>query len=138
MLEFNRERILANVRAATTDDLLDRATVYRDGMEPEALELIEAELCRRGVGADQVDAHAAGHGDGVLRSPDGVPVRCGVCDRPAVARGWRWQRLRGNGLVHVVLNLLPLYRPHFGAYCAAHGPRSRPARASSAGGPVSG
>ena len=50
-METNLDRVRANVQAASTEDLLDRATVYREGMEPEALDLIEAELRRRGVTA---------------------------------------------------------------------------------------
>src|SRR5579884_673719 len=58
MLEFDRERVRANVQEATTEDLLDRATLYADGMESEALDLIEAELRRRGVTAEVQRAHA--------------------------------------------------------------------------------
>ncbi len=36
MLEFDAERVTRNVRDATSEDLLDRITVYRDGMEPAA------------------------------------------------------------------------------------------------------
>jgi hypothetical protein len=120
MLEFDVERVRANVRAATTEDLLDRATVHRAGMEPETLEIIETELCRRGVYADQVEAHAARYGDEVLRRPDGTAVCCSFCERPAVARGWGWHRLTGR-----LLSRLPLYRPQRCCYCAEHRPASR-------------
>ena len=43
MLPFNPERVWQNAREASTEDLLDRVTVYRAGMEPEALEIIEEE-----------------------------------------------------------------------------------------------
>jgi hypothetical protein len=132
MIEFERERVRANVREATTEDLLDRATLYREGMEPEALEIIEAELCRRGVSADQVAAHAARPGAEVVRLPDGTPARCSLCDRPAVARAWGWHRLQGTGpaasvmsLFSLLLRLLPLYRPRRLYYCAAHRPANR-------------
>ena len=37
-LGLNLDRVQANVRKADLEDLLDRATVYRNGMEPAALE----------------------------------------------------------------------------------------------------
>ena len=43
-MTIEHERIRDNVHKADTEDLLDRATVYRAGMEPEALEIIEEEL----------------------------------------------------------------------------------------------
>ena len=47
MLEFDPERVARNAQEATSEDLLDRITVYRDGMEAAAVEIIEAELRRR-------------------------------------------------------------------------------------------
>ena len=44
MLPFESERVRKNAREATTEDLLNRVTVYRGDMEPEALKIIEAEL----------------------------------------------------------------------------------------------
>ncbi len=49
-LFFDLDAVEANVARAETEDLLDRATVYRNGMEPEALNLIDAELRARGIG----------------------------------------------------------------------------------------
>ena len=34
-MRFDVERVRQNVQQATTEDLLDRLTVYREGMEPE-------------------------------------------------------------------------------------------------------
>src|SRR2546428_5665759 len=83
-MELDLERVRANVRAATTEDLLDRATVYRAGMEPEALDVIEAELRRRGVSVADIEAHEESR---CLRSmvvgADGLPVVCQKCHRPA-------------------------------------------------------
>jgi hypothetical protein len=111
MFEFNAERVRANVRQATTEDLLDRATVNSDGMEPQALDIIEAELRRRGVTREDLEAHADHHRR--LRSlppGDGPPPRCSFCRRPAVRRGWGWHRLWG---------VLPIF-PRPMAYCAEH------------------
>jgi hypothetical protein len=109
-MDVDRNAIVNNIRAAPTEDLLNRATVYRDGMEPEALRLIEEELRRRGVGEDGVRAHAEEQDAQVLRAPEGWALRCSFCDRPAVTRGWGWHRMWG------VLAVFP--RPF--RYCREH------------------
>ena len=53
-MEFNLRRVAAFVRRAETEELLDRVTVYREGMEPAALDLMEGELDRRGVTREQI------------------------------------------------------------------------------------
>ena len=73
MLDFNPTKVLANARAATTEDLLDRMTAYRSGMEPEAVELFEMELRRRGVTPEQIAAHAR-QSQGCLRRADGTTL----------------------------------------------------------------
>src|SRR5580704_8861889 len=99
-MELNLDRVRANVTAAETEDLLDRATVFRDGMAPEALEIIEAELWRRGVSAAEIAGHAERRQDQeTLVGRDGLPLRCRDCPRPATALrwrlGWRWGILPG-------------------------------------------
>ncbi|HZT79341.1 MAG TPA: hypothetical protein VFA26_03915 [Gemmataceae bacterium] len=118
MLAFDAEKVRKNVERATTEDLLDRATAYREGMEPEALEIIEAELRRRGVTAADQNEHARRHPEGPVEA--GLPARCSSCPRPAASRGWGWHRLFG------VLPLFP--RPFW--YCTEHQPgaKGRPAR----------
>jgi hypothetical protein len=112
MFEFNAERVRANVGKATTEDLLDRATVYRGGMEPEALDIIDAELRRRGVTPEQVRAHAESRAAAGVRTKDGPAAQCSFCDRPAVAEGWGWHRLWGR---------LPVFPRRF-RWCAEHRP----------------
>jgi hypothetical protein len=112
MLEFDPERVLANVRQADTEDLLDRATVYRAGMEPRALEMIEAELLSRGVTDEQIRAHAERRLARSISLPDGTAAPCSFCDRPAVTQGWGWHRLWG---------LLPVF-PMLYNYCERHQP----------------
>jgi hypothetical protein len=109
MFQADLEAIRANVCAASTEDLLDRVTAYRSGMEPEAVELIEEELRRRGVTAAQQIDHATAH-IGVLVDAQGLALRCQRCARPAVWRGLRWHWLWG---------MLPLF-PRRMILCAAH------------------
>ena len=110
-LELNLERVKANVQKADIEDLLDRATVYRDGMEPAALELIDAELRARGVGAAEIAAHWERR-LGTLYDGDGLALKCVKCARPAVAQKWGWHRLWG---------VLPIF-PRWKAYCEEHLP----------------
>jgi hypothetical protein len=118
-MELDLERVQANVRDADAEDLLDRATIYRNGMEPEALELIDAELRARGFDAAAVTAHRERRAT-TLYATDGLAVKCGKCARPAVARRWGWHRMWG---------VLPVF-PRRLAFCNEHQPatwRVRPA-----------
>ncbi len=108
-MQFDLERVRDNVARATTEDLLDRATVYRAGMEPEALDVIEAELRRRGVGPGEIEMHAAASA-WTPRDRNGVALKCLRCSRPAVWQGWRMHKLFG---------VLPLFPRHV-ALCAEH------------------
>jgi hypothetical protein len=110
-LGLDLERVQANVRRAELEDLLDRATVFRTGMEPEALELIDAELRARGIDAAVVAAHRERRA-ATLYEANGLAVKCGKCFRPAVARKWGWHRLWG---------VLPVF-PRQLAFCAEHQP----------------
>jgi hypothetical protein len=114
-MQFDLERIRKNVREAETEELLDRITAYRAGMEPAAVEIIEAELDLRGVGEAQIREHAERR-SGVLRRGN-IARRCSFCDRPAMTRRWGWHRLWGK---------LPLF-PRLFWYCDVHARRSGPA-----------
>ncbi len=109
-MKADPERILLNVRKATTEDLLDRATAYRAGMTPEALEMIEAELKTRGVGPEQIADYAERCRQEVIFMPDGSAARCSYCDRPAVACGWA---------MHRMFCRIPLFPRRF-YYCKEH------------------
>jgi hypothetical protein len=112
VLQFNPDRVRANAEDATTEDLLDRVTVYRDDMEPEALEIFEAELARRKVTCEQIAAHADARRANLLT--EGTSVRrCSRCFRPAVHEGWHWHRLFG---------VIPLF-PRLMTFCEDHRPR---------------
>jgi hypothetical protein len=110
MLGFDLRRVAEYIRKADTEELLDRVTVYRDGMEPAALDLMEGELDRRGVTREQIAEHGESRRMTAIFRNDGTVVRCSQCDRPAVVRGWGWHRLFGR---------LPLFPAKF-AYCSIH------------------
>lgn len=114
-MQLDLARILANARAADTDDLLDRVTVYRAGMEPEAIDLIESELRRRGVTEEEIVQHAEQH-RACLRDDEGHTLMCSWCRKPAVIVAWGWHR---------IWNRLPAFPRRF-RYCAKHRPAEPP------------
>jgi hypothetical protein len=114
MFPLDIDRLRANARKATTEDLLNRVTVYRSGMEPEEVFLIEEELRSRGLTAEEIlDYRERMEREVIFR--DGVAARCSFCHAPAVAAAWGWHRLWG---------LVPLF-PRYFYYCREHRPTSR-------------
>ena len=107
---FDLKTVAAFIRSADTEDLLDRVTVYRDEMEPAAVDLMENELWQRGLTREDVDAHAEARAE-VIRRSDGTIRRCELCDRPAVSYRWGWHKLYGK---------VPLF-PKFLSRCEVHG-----------------
>jgi hypothetical protein len=103
------ERLLANIRTAATDDLLDRVTVFREAMEPEAVAVIEAELARRGLGPDEIHTHRHALQHRVLRDERGLVACCRRCPRAATQTARDWHRWLG---------LVPLFKRRF-YYCDA-------------------
>ncbi|HJZ60309.1 MAG TPA: hypothetical protein VKE74_35525, partial [Gemmataceae bacterium] len=103
-------------RRAETEDLLDRVTVYREGMEPAALDLMEMELDRRGWSREEIAEHDRQRRETAIMLPDGTAMRCSFCDRPAVLHGWGWHRLFGR---------VPVF-PWIFAYCDLHNTRKPP------------
>jgi hypothetical protein len=116
MIPFNPEQVLANARQATTEDLLDRVSVYRAGMEPQALAIFEEELRRRGVTPEMREEHARTRTTEPIVDETGVPAQCGVCRRPAIMQTWDWHRLWGK---------IPIF-PRQVYYCEEHRPRANP------------
>jgi len=114
LLRSELRRVAEFVRVAETEDLLDRVTVFRAGMEPVALDLMEMELFRRGLTPADIRAHERSRRATAIMLPDGTALRCNFCSRPAVLRRWAWHRLFGR---------IPVF-PRVFAYCPAHGGKS--------------
>src|SRR3954452_16679006 len=97
MTPLEIERLQRNVRKSATDDLLNRVTVYREGMEPVALRVIEAELRTRGLGWDEIEKHnVALRQAALMDNKMGIAMKCSFCPAPAVAEGWGWHWLWGR------------------------------------------
>src|SRR5262245_37105598 len=120
-MKLDPERVWQNAREATTVDLLDRLTAYRDGLDPEAKPILEAELRERGIGAMEIHAHGLALEGKCLKNSDGAVARCSWCLRPAVIMAWGWFRL---------WRVLPLY-PWKYRYCQDHAPSCSGGAASS-------
>jgi hypothetical protein len=92
-MEQDMDRVRANVKAASTQDLIERVTASRAGMEPAAILIIEDELERRGVSAAELVRHRQEWESKGLRDAQGRPLACWWCARPAVTRKRTWWRL---------------------------------------------
>ncbi len=111
-MEWDPQKVLLNIRKAETDDLLDRVTAFRSGMEPEAVALIERELYERGVTATEIaDRRESCERDCLFR-PDGTAVKCSFCHKPAVAQGLGWWKAYW---------IIPIF-PRRLQYCEEHRP----------------
>lgn len=106
------ESRLSRIRAMPSPELLDRVTVLRDQIDPEALELLHAELASRGIGPDEIGAHQREMKLKVIQHPDGMPAVCHQCGRAATFSRPEW---------HKLLGLVPLF-PRQRYWCEEHTP----------------
>lgn len=109
-LKLNIERLKENIRAASTEDLMDRITFYKAGLELEAQLMIEVELRRRGVKDEAIEEWGPKPGDPYIWLEDGLAAPCSICRRPAVQDKRGWYRLWGK---------LPIF-PRIYRYCRDH------------------
>jgi hypothetical protein len=109
-MKFDLKRVAEFIRRAETEELLDRVTVFRRGMEPAALDLMEGELDRRGVSRSEIASHCEERLQSAILLSDGTVLRCNFCDRPATVRARGWHKLFGK---------IPLY-PKLFACCPNH------------------
>jgi hypothetical protein len=110
-MKLNLKRVAEYIRSAESEDLLDRVTIYRSGMEEAALDLMEMELDRRGYSRVDIAEHGAKRRETAFILPDGTALRCNFCDKPAALKRWGWHRLFGR---------IPIF-PRVFAYCSEHG-----------------
>jgi hypothetical protein len=106
------EKILKFARQAETPVLLDRVTVLRAEMEPDAVEIFLAELARRGIGPEDIRDHEREWKHKVLKLPGGLPATCSWCGRAATVQRQAW---------HKFLRLIPIYK-RTQYYCDEHAP----------------
>jgi hypothetical protein len=114
-VDLDLRKIAAYIRRADTEELLDRVTVYRNGMEPAAVDLMENELARRHVTPEEIAEHDRLRRETAIMLDDGTALRCSFCERPAVLRAWAWHRLWGY---------VPVF-PCFFSYCEVHRPHAK-------------
>jgi hypothetical protein len=120
MAESDPTALQRNVQESSTEDLLDRITAFRAGMEPYAIPIIEAELNRRGVHPQDIKRHETEKCSEILLRPEGFAFKCSYCRKPAVERRWGW---------HWIWDLIP-FLPCMNYYCIQHAqglePESKP------------
>jgi hypothetical protein len=109
-MNWNEQKLKVNISRADNDDLLDRITAFRAGMESDAIELIEQELHRRGVTAAQIAERREACERNCVFDSDGNAKMCSFCRKPAVREGWGWFKL---------MWLVPLI-PRRVRYCKNH------------------
>ena len=114
-MDFDLHSVAEHIRSAKTEELLDRVTVYREDMEPAAVDLMENELARRGLTRDEIEDHDRTRRESAILLDDGTALPCSFCERPAVLRAWAWHRL---------WNRVPLF-PRLFSYCDLHRPTGR-------------
>ncbi len=115
-MQFDPVRVRHNAILSSTQDLLERVTVLRAGMEPEAIVIIENELASRGVTAEEIAALRRQADAYTVRDSEGHILPCRWCHRPAVSRKRAWWKLFG---------VLPLF-PQSVPACENHGGQMPP------------
>lgn len=110
---LNSTKVLQFASKASTRELLDRVTLFRKGMETEAIEILEKELSRRGVSPRDCQEHQEKWAPKILWDSEGLPRTCCKCQNPATSLGKAWVRFFG---------LIPLI-PYRAAFCEDHLPK---------------
>jgi hypothetical protein len=120
-VDLDEQKLRDNIDRSDNDDLLDRVTAYRAGMEPAAIEWIERELHRRGVTAAQIQEYAETCQRDCVFDQNGSAKMCSFCRRPAVREGWGWHALLG------MITIIPCWL----RYCKDHDPAKKPTSSAS-------
>jgi hypothetical protein len=112
-MNAEKERQLIRIRDAQTEDLMAEATIYRPGMEADALREIDAELRDRGVTAAELLDYVSERQPNLLIDENGLPWQCSLCKQPAESEGWGWHYLWGK---------VPIFKRWF-RWCRTHAPQ---------------
>lgn len=110
-MQFEPQRLRISAQQHSNEYLMDQLTIWRDDLEPEAVDILTAELAGRGLGVQELAEHRQAREAAGLERVDGIALRCSFCDRPARERRWGLHRLWG---------WLPVF-PRRWACCAVHG-----------------
>ncbi len=94
-MTLNLEKVRVYATNASNRELLDRVTVFKSGMEPNALTIIHQELRHRGVTQTQIQDHETLLEPLVIRGPEGMPRICKKCSLPAISCEWGWLKVFG-------------------------------------------
>jgi hypothetical protein len=89
-------KVEAYAGTATTEELLDRITIFRADHDPEALLRYDRELRHRGIGHAEIERHGETRAESAIVRKDGSVARCEFCERPAEVSAWKWHRLWGK------------------------------------------
>lgn len=81
---FHPEKRIAAISNTSTPELLDAVTVLLPQMDTDALEVMHAELARRGIGPDEIGSHLRDLRPLVIRDETGHVPMCSQCRRAAV------------------------------------------------------
>ncbi len=95
IMHLDLEKVRIYAKKADNRSLLDRVTVFRQGMEPAAIEIIKKELLERGISPADISQHESAYKDLVIRGPEGLPRLCKKCALPAICREWGWLKVFG-------------------------------------------
>jgi hypothetical protein len=82
-----------HVKEMNPEELLDRVSVFREVMQTSAIEVMESELARRGVGPEEIRRHEREMRQRVIRDRHGMPAQCSFCLRAAVEQRLTWHKL---------------------------------------------
>ena len=94
-MQLNLEKVRMYAKKADNRALLDRVTVFQQGMEPAAIEIIKKELLQRGISHADISQHENIYKDLVIRGPEGMPRLCKKCSLPAISLEWGWLKVFG-------------------------------------------
>ena len=100
-MQLDLEKVRIYAKNADNRALLDRVTVFKQGMETAAIEIIKKELLQRGISQSDINQHENTYKDLVILGPEGLPRLCKKCALPAISREWGWLKVFG------ILPILP-------------------------------